>query len=99
MDAVLVANTYHELTEPEAVLLHVWRALRPGGRLVVVDPAPGSGSMESADTEAHHYEPPDHAEERLRRTGFAITSRQDRFIDRPGGGWWLIVAKKPEIRT
>ena len=37
MDAVLICNTYHEFSNPELMLDHVLRSLRPGGRLVVVD--------------------------------------------------------------
>ena len=37
LDAVLIVDTYHELGEPAAVLAALRRALRPGGRLVVVD--------------------------------------------------------------
>src|SRR5712664_894875 len=44
LDAVLVLNTYHELDDAPAVLAHVRRALRPGGRLVVVDRRPRSAA-------------------------------------------------------
>lgn len=37
LDAVLMVDTYHELTEPAAILAAVRRSLRSGGRLVVVD--------------------------------------------------------------
>jgi ubiquinone/menaquinone biosynthesis C-methylase UbiE len=40
LDAVLVANTYHELTHPESMLDTLFRSLQPGGRLVVVDRGP-----------------------------------------------------------
>jgi len=43
VDAILVANTCHELTDTGPILDHVFRALRPGGRLVVVDPSPARG--------------------------------------------------------
>jgi len=36
-DAVLVANVYHELAEPEKMLAEIHRILRPGGALIVVD--------------------------------------------------------------
>jgi ubiquinone/menaquinone biosynthesis C-methylase UbiE len=32
-DAVLIANTYHELTEPKAILRRLAESLKPGGRL------------------------------------------------------------------
>ncbi len=43
VDAVLIANTYHELTAPEQILKALYTSMRPGGRLVVVDRAPRSG--------------------------------------------------------
>lgn len=36
-DLVLVANAYHEFSEPAAMLVEVRRALKPEGRLVVVE--------------------------------------------------------------
>jgi SAM-dependent methyltransferase len=38
VDAILVANTFHELEDPDAILVRAREALRPGGRLVIVDP-------------------------------------------------------------
>ena len=37
VDAVLIANSYHEFTKPLAILDHAFRALRSEGRLVVLD--------------------------------------------------------------
>jgi len=94
LDAVLVADTYHELTDRAAVLEHVFRALRPGGRLVVVDPTPGAGTEDGAETATHRYERPAAAETELRRAGFAILDRDDRFIDSSRHRWWMIVARR-----
>src|SRR5579884_1742968 len=49
VDAVLIANTYHEFAHPELILRHVRRALRPGGRLVIVDREPGPGGAEAGE--------------------------------------------------
>jgi predicted methyltransferase len=105
-DAVLVANTYHELTHPRAVLNRVFQALHPGGRLVIIDRGPLPGEEKSRELETQHHErAPSEVETELRETGFELISRHDRFIDRPalkrpGDGpdnhpWWLIVADKP----
>jgi predicted methyltransferase len=95
VDSVLVANTYHELTDPQPILRHLSKALRTGGRLVVVDrgPIPGASSLESA---TDHHALPDPVESDLRKQGFEIVKREDRFIAQPGDEfWWLIVARKP----
>lgn len=88
VDAVLVANTYHELTRPALVLEHLRRALTAGGRLVIADRGP-----QSANTE--HAIDPAVVEAQLRRGGFEILSRDDHFLDQPDEGpWWLIVARR-----
>jgi putative heme-binding domain-containing protein len=36
-DLIFAANSYHEFADPEAMLAAIHRALRPGGRLVIVE--------------------------------------------------------------
>ena len=87
VDSVLIANTYHELTEAQSILSQLSRALRHGGRLVVVD------RSEAAD---EHHVSPEIVEGDLRNQGFEIISRDESFIGRPREDpWWLIVATKP----
>jgi len=96
-DAVLISNTYHELTEPKLILHHLADSLKPGARLVIVDRGPRSGTAESRDAQAKHHElRPDLVEAEVRDAGFKIILRQDRFIDRAADDqlWWLIVAQK-----
>ncbi|MBX9601139.1 MAG: class I SAM-dependent methyltransferase [Bryobacteraceae bacterium] len=40
LDAALVMNAYHEFRNPEAMLKHIHRALKPGGVVVIVESAP-----------------------------------------------------------
>ncbi len=92
VDAVLIANTYHELSHPDAMLDRIFQSLRPGGRLVVVDRAPRGAPEEGA-----HEVPLAVVEHALGLKGFDIVRTDDRFIDRAGEDlWWLIVARKPE---
>ncbi len=94
VDSVLIANTYHELTDPHAILRHAWRALRPQGRLVIVDRMPRV-SEDPRETLVHHHTTADTVEADLRKEGFSIVNRQDAFIHPPGDEvWWLIVASK-----
>jgi ubiquinone/menaquinone biosynthesis C-methylase UbiE len=97
VDAVLIANTYHELTHPTAILQRIFISLRLDGRLVVLDRGPESAYGEIRGIETHHHALPlDLAEKEIRQSGFEIISQQDHFIDGPGHEpWWLIVARKP----
>ena len=106
VDAVLIANTYHEFVHPRAILNRALNALHSGGRLVVVDRGPLPGEEESGEFETQHHErDPSEVEADLRATGFGLISRNDRFIEKPAPerpgdrpdnhSWWLIVARKP----
>ena len=88
------------------VLNHVFNALHPAGRLVIIDRGPLSGEEGSREFEAQHHErAPSGVETEIRETGFKLISRCDHFIDRPAvkrpgdrpdnRPWWLIVARKP----
>ena len=106
VDAVLIANSYHEFTKPLAILDHTFRALRADGRLVVLDRGPRSYHGEAREIQDAAI--PNRRFDSRRRDssrGFEIISRDDRFIDRPAVErpgdrpddhvWWLIVARKP----
>ena len=86
-DGVLIVNTYHELQHPRKILNHSFRALVPGGRLVIADRSSG---------EELHQISAGAVEEDVRAAGFQIVKRIDRFIDSPQNGqWWLLAARKP----
>jgi len=96
IDAVLLANTYHELTSPATILKPVFAAMRPGARLVVVDRAPREPTDERPAA-GHHEIAAAEAEAQFNQQGFHTIVRDDRFIDRPTdeGLWWLMVFRKP----
>jgi predicted methyltransferase len=96
VDAVLIANTYHELTAPEQILKALYTSMRPGGRLVVVDRAPRSGGDTRATAEGHHEITRAVAERQINAQGFETVLRDDNFIDRSGDEdvWWLAVFRK-----
>jgi ubiquinone/menaquinone biosynthesis C-methylase UbiE len=98
VNAVLIANTYHEFTNSQAILVHVARSLGSGGRLIVVDREPRPLDQGSTGTAAGHHEvSAEQVESELCHAGFDIVSRQDRFIqnDPLNENWWIITARKP----
>ena len=106
LDAVLIANTYHEFTKPRAILDHTFHALRSDGRLLVLDRGPRLYHGESREIQMQQFQiAAPIVEDEVRQSGFEVISRIDQFIDRPATErlgdrpddhlWWLIVARKP----
>lgn len=98
-DAVLVHNAYHEMSAHEAMLKHIYDALRSGGRLVMVEPHRESTRTLSREQQvAKHTIEADLAEPEVKSAGFDIAARDDgfvKFVDgNDSGGYWLIVAVK-----
>lgn len=95
VDAVLILNTYHELTHPALILDHLFRSLKPGCRLVIVDRGPSVAHEPAPESEDHAIASIE-VEATLRRQGFEVIERDDHFTNQPGDGlWWIIVAQKP----
>ena len=96
VNEVLIANTYHELTDSQAILRHVRESLISSGRLVIVDRAPNPADT-GASRLAEHEISAGQVENELRRAQFEIVTLQNNFIDKDpdNESWWLIVARKP----
>ena len=106
LDAVLVVNAYHEFAEYAAVLAKVREALKPGGRLVLIEPTPlrAEDTTRSAQAKRHQIAI-EFAEADLTQAGFEIVRKDVSFVKRPAhqmaGGVshapidWLLVARRP----
>ena len=106
LDAVLVVNAYHEFAEYAAVLAKVREALKPGGRLVLIEPTPlrPEDTTRAAQTRRHQIAI-EFVEADLMQAGFEIVKRELSFVKRPAhqmaGGVshapidWLLVARRP----
>jgi ubiquinone/menaquinone biosynthesis C-methylase UbiE len=98
LDAVMIVITYHEIADPPKMLEHILAALKPNGRLVVVDMTPHKTlTRPRADQVKNHVIAPDIAESEVRSAGFEVISRDDHFIDKPDeeSTRWMIVFRKP----
>jgi ubiquinone/menaquinone biosynthesis C-methylase UbiE len=95
LDAVLVVDAYHEMTEYAAMLEGMHRALKPGGRLVMLDHVPNDTSLSRARQTANHDISSGLAERDIREAGFEVLERDDRFAERRRNHWqWILVARR-----
>ena len=95
LDAVLIVNAYHEMTEHGAILEHIRKALRPAGRLVIVEPITDRLRHESrgAQVKAHELAP-EYVVGELHSAGFRVERLDGAFSTNPVTNEvnWLVVA-------
>lgn len=99
IDGAVILDSYHELTNYQAVVGSIFRSLRPGAAFVIVDNAPFRGWQDRSRSfqASHHAIDPAFVESELRAAGFEIAHRDDAFITRPVE-MWMIVARRPVAR-
>jgi ubiquinone/menaquinone biosynthesis C-methylase UbiE len=100
-DAVLIYNAYHEMTTPEPILKSILVALKSGGRLVMSEPLHDNvRNATRAEQVKDHEIGPNFVQQELLAAGFEIIEHASDFLPftSPGhkGGFWLLVARKPE---
>src|ERR671925_43604 len=76
-DVLFSRFVYHHLTEPAAINTDIFRALRPGGRLVIIDFEPGGimnwiGRPETADRHGGHGTPKETVVKEVTAPGFQL---------------------------
>ena len=100
-DAVLIYNAYHEMTAPEPVLKAIFRALKPGGRLVMSEPLHDNvrGAPRAEQVKGHEIGL-NFVQQELQVAGFEIIEQRPDFLafTSPGhkGGFWLLVGRKAD---
>lgn len=93
LDAALIVNAYHEMTEHQAMLRAIRRALKPAGRLVLVEPIDETRrSASRSDQAREHQISPEFALHDLRTAGFRIIGLEDPFTTRERTLEWMLTA-------
>ena len=80
-DAILISNTYHEFTQPAAMLKRLRVALKPGGKLVIVENCSIAhrGDSRPEQTKLHDIAP-DLLERELAAEGLNVKERIDPIL-------------------
>ncbi|HET9371884.1 MAG TPA: methyltransferase domain-containing protein [Vicinamibacterales bacterium] len=93
-DAVVLKDVYHHLTDPAAVNRSILRALKPGGRIVVVDfTPPGEEAPTPADRgkDGMHGVHPATVERELKDAGFETVPDPAPREQR----WFMVIMARP----
>lgn len=95
LDAVLIVNAYHEMTEHAAMLEHIRKALRTNGRLVIVEPITDGRRHEPRAVQVKAHElAPEYVVGELHTAGFRVERLDSAFSSNPVTSEmnWIIVA-------
>jgi predicted methyltransferase len=95
LDVVLIVDTYHEFREYDRIMQAVFRALKPGGRLGIID---GEAPAGRPRTEYHrlHCIPHELAREEITRHGFIFKGSRPGFYDEEyGKKMYFLIFEKP----
>jgi predicted methyltransferase len=100
LDAALIVNAYHEMSEFRAVLARVKAALKPSGRLVIVEPISPSrrDQTRAAQTKSHEIGA-EHVQNDARDAGFRVVRLEDPFTTRHSGRddeWLMVLIPAPK---
>ena len=106
VDAILIVNAYHEMTEYAAMLAKLKAALKPAGRLVIVEPiSEGRRAGSRAEQTRNHEIAIDFVKQDVREAGFAQVLMQDPFTTRQHlhdgeqDVEWMLVVAAPTAST
>jgi len=96
LDSVLIVDSYHEFREYNVMMQAVYRAMKPGGRLVIID---GQGPQGRPRTEYHrlHVIPPDLVQKEIVDNGFVFKEQRPGFNDAEyGKKMYFLIFEKPK---
>ena len=103
LDAALIVNAYHEMTEHATMLRRLREALRPSGRLVILEPIAQSARERSRDQQIRdHQIAPEIVLREVRAAGFDIVTLEDPFKASRAHrdhGEWLLVAVPSQLES
>jgi ubiquinone/menaquinone biosynthesis C-methylase UbiE len=95
VDVVLVVNAYHEMRDYDAMLAGLYRALRPGGLLAIIDGDADAGDSRDSYFSRHRV-PDEVVREEAARAGFVFAREEPGFTRaRDSRRFYFLVFEKP----
>jgi len=95
LDAVLIVDTYHEFREYNQMMEAVFRALKPGGRLAIIDGEATSGKPRTTYHRLHSI-PAELVREEVARHGFVFKGNRPGFYDSEyGKKMYFLIFERP----
>ena len=96
LEAILVMNAYHEMRDYDSMLRGMYRALKPGGLLAIIDHEATSGEPRSTYQEGHRI-PAELVREDLARNGFHFLRSEPGFLSADTHkNFFFLIFQKPE---
>lgn len=91
VDAVLIVIAYHEFRKPEEMLRNIATALKPGGRLLLVEDTPRPSAKTREEQTRSHDLASEIAIPELEKAGFQLVSLDNDVVDSTdrGGRKWM----------
>ena len=100
LDAAFIINAYHEMTQARTMLAAIRTALKPQGRLVIVEPISDAyRSRTRIDQEDRHEIAPAFVQQDAVEAGFVVSRLEDPFTTRPSGTPEYLLVLTPAARV
>jgi predicted methyltransferase len=100
LDAALIINAYHEMPEHQGMLAAIRAALKPTGRLVIVEPISESRRTVSwADQAREHEIAPEFVMQDARIAGLRVIGLEDPFTTRGRVVEWMMTVSPAAVTT
>lgn len=97
IDYAFIMDAYHEMDDYEDILAHIKKALKPGGKLVIMEPiADDRRGLSRSSQEAKHEIDMKYVLADLKEAGYQVLRQEDPFIDRSEkkhDKMWLLIAE------